>query len=191
MPNEVMSAVARSLGKPPIPRSAATADFTTIIQPIEQRAGVTVGKAGEIMSDDIHEVYAVSLCRTCAQALGELHLRRPARRDDVDRLLRLGDQGAARHLRLRHRLRRGRRKGAQAQDHPSGWRRAQARSALRPTRSITSSPPICIGTTPATTICSRTRAITSRIPRWPTPPAAACATGCCASRSAKATCMRW
>ncbi len=74
------------------------------------------------MSDDIHEVYAVSYAEPRAQALGELHLRRPARRDDLDLLLRLGDQGAARRLRGRHRLRRSRRpRSARAQIiHPVG-----------------------------------------------------------------------
>ena len=46
-----------------------------------------------------------------------------------DRLLRLGDQRAARHLRGRYRLRRGRRKGTRSQAHQSGRRRAARRSA--------------------------------------------------------------
>jgi Metallo-beta-lactamase superfamily len=37
---------------------------------------------------------------------------------------------------------------------------------------------------PATTTCFRTRAITFRIPKWPTLPVDACATRCCESRSA-------
>ncbi len=64
------------------------------------------------------------LCRARAAALGELHLRRPARCHDRDRLLRLGHQGAARHLRLRHRLRREGRQGARP--HASSIRSTRA-----------------------------------------------------------------
>ncbi len=62
---------------------------------------------------------------------------------------------------------------------------------VEPDDVATSSSPTCIGTMPAITICSPTRAITCRTPRWPTPPAAACATRCCAFRSARTTCTRW
>ena len=128
------------------------------------------------MSDDIHEVYAVCYGKHGRMRSENYIFGDPHDAHDLDRLLRLGDQGAARHLRLRYRLRREGGQGARAHHYPSGGRGAQStRRRARQSRA-TSSPPTCIGITPAITTCSPMRAITCRTPRWPTPPAAACAT---------------
>ena len=90
VPDEVMSAVL-GVWETANTEIGGDADFTTVIQPIEKRAGVTVGGRN-------HERrHSRGLCRPLrrarAQAQRELHLRRSARRDDGDCLLRLGDQG--------------------------------------------------------------------------------------------------
>ena len=97
-PNAVMSAVARSMGNDQhgIRRRQR---FHRHCQDGREARRRHCGRE-EIMSDDIQEVYAVCYAEPRAQALGELHLRRSARRDDVARLLRLGDQRTARHLRV-------------------------------------------------------------------------------------------
>ena len=106
---------------------------------------------------------------------GEFHRRRPARRAAAARLLRLGDRRTVGHDHRRHRLRRGDGQAAPARADQTGGRgltgdRHRSRGASR-----TSSSPICITTTAATTICFRARAITCRTARWPTRPDAACA----------------
>ena len=129
VPDEVMSAV---LDQWEITNSefGGDSDFTAIVQMIETpRRRHRRGRNHE-------RRHPRGLCRPLrrarAHALGELHFRRSARRDDFDLLLRLGDQRPARHLRVRYRLRRGGREGTRAQDHSSGRRGAQgARRAAR------------------------------------------------------------
>ena len=82
------------MGAAPIPSIGGDTDFTVIAKMIERRAGVTIGTERKVMSDDMHEVYAIRYAEHARMRSGELHFRRPARRDDLDRLLRLGDQGA-------------------------------------------------------------------------------------------------
>ena len=78
---------ARACGSAPRPRWAPT---RTSPPSFRRSKAAPASSWARNMSDDIHEVFAVCLRQPRAQALGELHLRRSARRDDVDHLLRLG-----------------------------------------------------------------------------------------------------
>ena len=83
-PNHVMSAVLDQWEATNTEFGGDT-DFTIIVQMVERRAGVTIGKAkknssagGIVMSDDIHEVFAVRYASHARKRVGKLRVRRSA-----------------------------------------------------------------------------------------------------------------
>ena len=144
------------------------------------------------MSDDIHEIYAIKYGRHERKKAenyigGDPHDVRRA-----DRLFRLGDRRAVAAISwstpasTQAMAKKRGRTDREADRRRAEGDRHRARQGRR-----TSSSRICTTTTAATTTRSRTRDFTCRTPRWPTRPAAACATSTCASRSRRRTWSRW